>query len=364
MLIRFLYKFVLRPVLFLSDPESVHERFVKLGKFLGDRRIGRKIISSLFFYSDKSLEQNILGINFKNPVGLAAGFDKNARLTDILPSVGFGFMEIGSVTGEPCEGNSKPRLWRAKKSKGIVVYYGLMNDGCEKISKRLINKKFDIPLGISVAKTNSKDTVETEAGISDYFKAYKTMSEIGDYATINISCPNAFDGEPFTDPTKLEKLLKKISEIPKKKPIFLKLSPDLKEQEIDVILAVCGNYAIDGFICSNSTKKRVNIIDENLPEKGGISGKPVEELANRQISYIYKKTNGKYIIIGCGGVFDAKDAYKKIKLGASLVQLVSGMIFEGPQLIGEINNGLVHLLKKDGLDNISQAIGADNGGGN
>ena len=360
MVLKFLYKSVLRPILFLNDSEAIHERIVKFGNFLGRYRLGKKIVSSLFFYSDKSLRQNILGIDFENPIGLAAGFDKNARLTDILSSVGFGFMEIGSVTGEPCAGNPKPRLWRLKKSKGIVVYYGLVNDGCEKISKRLKNKKCDIPLGVSIAKTNSKDIAETEAGISDYIKAYKTMVEAGDYIVINISCPNAFGGEPFTDPAKLEKLLKKISEEPKKKPIFLKLSPDLKEQELDTILAVCGNYAIDGFICSNSTKKRANIIDENLPENGGISGKPMEELANRQIGYIYRKTGGKYVIIGCGGVFSAEDAYKKIKLGASLVQLISGMIYEGPQLIGEINKGLVCLLKKDGFNNISQAIGVDN----
>ena len=360
MVIKFLYKTILRPILFLNDPEVIHERFVKFGNFLGKYRFGRKIVSTLFFYSDKSLEQNILGINFKNPIGLAAGFDKNAKLVDILPSVGFGFMEVGSITGEPCEGNPKPRLWRLKKSKGIVVYYGLMNDGCERISTRLKNKKFDIPLGISVAKTNNRETAETETGINDYFKAYKTMSEIGDYATINISCPNAFGGEPFTDPAKLEKLLKKIFEIPKKKPVFLKLSPDLNETEIDAILEVCKKYPVDGLICSNSTKKRANIIDKDLPEKGGISGKPMEELANRQISYIYRKTGRKYVIIGCGGVFSAQDAYKKIKLGASLVQLVSGMIYEGPQLIGEINKGLTHLLKKDGFDNISRAIGVDN----
>ena len=140
----------------------------------------------------------------------------------------------------------------------------------------------------------------------------------------------------------------------------MKLSPDLNEAEIDAILEVCKKHPIDGFVCSNSTKKRVNIADKNLPEKGGISGKPMEELANKQISYIYRKTGRKYVIIGCGGVFSAEDAYKKIKLGASLVQLVSGMIYEGPQLIGEINKGLVRLLKKDGFNNISQAIGVDN----
>ena len=360
MLIKFLYKFVLRPILFLNDPEFVHRRMIKFGNFLGKYRFGKKIVSALFFYSDKSLEQNILGINFKNPIGLAAGFDKNAELVDILSSVGFGFMEVGSITGEPCEGNPKPRLWRAKKSKGIVVYYGLMNDGCESISGRLKNKKFDIPLGTSIAKTNCQKTVETNAGIGDYFKAYKTMNEIGNYTTINISCPNAFGGEPFTDSIKLESLLKKIFEIQKKKPVFLKLSPDLSEAEIDAILEVCKKYPVDGFVCSNSTKKRINIIDKNLPEKGGISGKPMEELSNRQISYIYRKTGRKYVIIGCGGVFSAEDAYKKIKLGSSLVQLISGMIYEGPQLVGAISKGLKRLLEKDGFDNISQAIGVDN----
>ena len=360
MVVNFLYKTIIRPILFLNDPEVVHERMIKFGNFLGKCRFGRKIVSALFFYSDKSLEQNILGINFKNPIGLAAGFDKNAELVDILPSVGFGFMEVGSITGEPCEGNPKPRLWRLKKSKGIVVYYGLMNDGCERISSRLKNKKFEIPLGISVAKTNNWETAETEAGINDYFKAYKTMGEVGDYTTINISCPNAFGGEPFTDSVKLESLLKKIFEIQKKKPIFLKLSPDLNEAETDSILEVCKKYPVDGFVCSNSTKKRVNIIDKDLPEKGGISGKPMEELANRQISYIYRKTGRKYVIVGCGGVFSAEDAYKKIRLGASLVQLVSGVIYEGPQFIGEINRGLVRLLRKDGFGNISQAVGVDN----
>ncbi len=360
MIVEFLYKTILRPILFLNDPEVVHNRMVRLGIFLGRYRLKKKIVSALFFYSDKSLEQNILGINFKNPIGLAAGFDKNAKLVDILPSVGFGFMEVGSITGEPCEGNPKPRLWRVKKSKGIVVYYGLMNDGCERISARLKDKKFDIPLGVSIAKTNNKETAETEAGINDYLKAYKTMGEVGDYATINISCPNAFGGEPFTDPVKLEKLFKKIFDILKKKPVFLKFSPDLDEFEIDTILEVCKKYPVDGFICSNSTKKRMNISDENLPEKGGISGKPMEGLANKQISYIYQKTGRKYVIIGCGGVFSAEDAYKKIKLGASLVQLISGMIYEGPQLIGDINKGLKRLLINDGFTNISQAIGADN----
>ncbi|PIN78944.1 dihydroorotate dehydrogenase (quinone), partial [Candidatus Woesearchaeota archaeon CG10_big_fil_rev_8_21_14_0_10_34_8] len=182
-----------------------------------------------------------------------------------------------------------------------------------------------------------------------------------DYETINISCPNAFGGEDFTDPNSLHKLLLQIDKTKNSKPVFLKISPDLKNKEIDEIIKVADKHKIAGFICTNLTKSRDNkkILDENVPEKGGISGKVVEDLANEMISYVYKKTQGKYIIIGCGGISSAEDAYKKIKSGASLVQLITGAIFEGPQLMSEINQGLVRLIEEDGYNNISDAIGVD-----
>lgn len=357
---RFVYKFFLRRVFFWIDPETVHDWMIGVGKLLGRTSTTKKLTALFFSYSNKRLEQEILDINFPNPIGLAAGFDKDAYLTDVLPFVGFGYAEVGSITGEPCEGNPKPRLWRLKKSRSLLVYYGLKNEGCKKIAKRLKDKTFTIPIGTSIAKTNCKETVETEAGIADYAKAFSKLVDIGDYFTINVSCPNAFGGEPFTDPVKLEKLLKRIDEIPTKKPIFLKISPDLTKKEVDAILSVVVKHRVHGFVCSNLTKKRNNkkIIDTDVPPKGGFSGKVEEELVNKQIRYIYQKTKGKYIIIGLGGVFSAEDAYKKIKLGASLIQLITGMVFEGPQVISEINQGLVRLLEKDGLDNISQAVGS------
>jgi dihydroorotate dehydrogenase len=390
-LIRISYKLIIRNILFLTDPEYIHDKTIQLCQFFGRYSILRGIASLLFFYSNPVLNQEIRGIKFPNPIGLSAGFDKDALLTNILPCLGFGFAEVGSITGEPCEGNPKPRLWRLEKSKGLVIYYGLKNEGCEKISKRLKTelplpkvekkefsltmeakvkkrtkssspiKKFKIPIGTSIAKTNNKNTAETDKGIKDYLKAYKCFTDIGDYFTINISCPNAFGGAPFSDPERLNLLLNEIDKIGTKKPIFLKVSPDLSESEIDNIISISKSHRIDGFICTNLTKDRNNkkIIDKVLPENGGISGKVVEELSNNLISYVYKKTQGKFIIIGCGGVFSAEDAYKKIKLGANLVELITGMIFEGPQLISEINQGLVRLLKKDGFTNISQAVGAD-----
>lgn len=368
-LIQFFYKNVTKRIIFLMDPEKVHDRAVVLGKIFGNYSATRKFTAALLRYGNKSLEQNVLGINFKNPVGLAAGFDKNAEMTRIAGPLGFGFEEIGSVTGEPCLGNPKPRLWRLIKSKGIIVWYGLKNDGAEKIYTRLKNLKFDIPLGISVARTNSKEVIGLEKEIPDYIKSLKIFSQTkapGDYFVINISCPNTCGGAEFHNPENLEKLLKEVSKLKIDKPIFIKIQPDLPKETIDKIIELAGIYGINGFIASNLTKHRKYLKDcdpEELrkvdPGHGGISGKPVEQLANGLIKYIYQKSKGKFVIIGVGGIFSAEDAYKKIRLGASLVQLITGMIFEGPQLIGQINYGLAKLLEKDGFKNISEAIGID-----
>lgn len=352
---------MLKPVFFRHDPEDVHDKMMWVGESLGRFWVARKITKLLFSFKDPSLEQKILGITFANPIGLSAGFDKNAILTDILPCVGFGFAELGSVTGEPCAGNPKPRLWRLKESKSLLVYYGLKNDGCEKIAARLRGKKFDMPFGISIAKTNDATTIEIAAGVADYVKAFRECQGIGAYDTINISCPNTCGGEPFTDPIRLEELLSAIEKIKTTKPIFLKLSPDLTREQIDNIIAVCDRHwsHVQGIICSNLTKKRNNdkILDADVPATGGMSGKIVGDLANEQLRYIFERAGDRYVLIGCGGVSTAEDAYEKIKSGASLIQMITGMIYEGPQVVSEINRGLVRLLQQDGYENIAQARG-------
>lgn len=365
-IIRWKYRWLLKPVLFKFDPELTHDWFVGIGKFLGSMLATRWLTKIWFYYENSILEQEIWGIKFKNPIGLAAGFDKDAEIIDIMPAVGFGFTEVGSITGRVCAGNPKPRLWRLPKSRGLIVYYGLKNNGAEEIGQRLNNKKFKLPVGISIAKTNDEKTITTEDGIADYLSAYKTFIETGvsDYYTINISCPNTFSGEPFVEPTKLDKLLSALSNNrPWVKPVFIKLPPDLSHGQINKIIEIARKYKISGFVCANLSKDRSlpsfqNKIKEKLPtDKGGLSGKIVEELTNEQIKYVYQKTRGEFIIIGCGGVFTAKDAYVKIKAGASLIQLITGMIFEGPQVISEINQGLVKLLKQDGYKNIKEAVG-------
>lgn len=356
--IGFLYKNILKPILFRFDAEAVHDFFVSTGIWLGRHQMTRSLTRWLFAHQDARLGQTVLGIKFNNPVGLSAGFDKDALLIDIIPEVGFGFTEVGSITGEPCVGNPKPRLWRLPELKSLVVHYGLKNDGCEKISARLRGKKFWLPVGTNVAKTNNQACAETEIGIADYAKAFAALSDIGDYFTVNISCPNAYGGEPFTDPAKLDSLLGKLDTIPTQKPVLLKLSPDLSHSVLDALLEVCSRHRVQGFVCTNLTKEKKDENDIRL--KGGLSGKMVQKLSDDQIAYVYRKTGGKYAIIGVGGIFSAEDAFRKIQNGATLVEIITGMIFEGPQLIGEINRGLVKLLNKNGFKNISEAVGSLN----
>ncbi len=358
-----LYRNLLKPILFKFDPEAIHDFFVSSGHYLGKCPLSRAIAALLFSYKSRRLKQTVLGIKFKNPIGLVAGFDKNARLTQILPSVGFGFEVIGSITGEPCAGNSeRPRLWRLPRSKGLVVFYGLMNDGCEAISKRLSKLKFRFPIGVSIAKTNDDTTVELEAGIRDYIKAVKTLKNTGDFFVINISCPNAFGGEPFTAPERLDLLLAAIDKEKVFKPVMLKLPVDISTHELDELIQVCDKHHVHGLILSNLTKNRrlVSVDQDEIKgiNVGGISGASTSDLANNLISHAYQAAGDRYVIVGVGGVFNANDAYEKIKLGASLVGMITGMIYEGPQVVGRINKGLVKLLKKDGFKNISEAIGS------
>ena len=270
-------------------------------------------------------------------------------------------MEVGSVTARPCAGNPKPRLFRLPKSGALVVNYGLMNDGSDAISARLKHAAFAVPVGVSLAPTNDAQTMEYKEAIKDYLYSYKAFAQTGSYTTLNLSCPNTCNDQPFTDPAKLKELLEEVAQIPSKKPLFLKLSPDLPFDRLDQLLEVAVSGGVRGVICSNLTKKRDNsaIKEKDIPAKGGISGRVVGELSDQMIAHVARQWGKKLIIIGCGGVFTPEDAYRKIRLGATLIQMVTGMIYEGPQAISTINSGLVSLLKRDGFDSIHQAIGVD-----
>lgn len=363
-LIAFIYRHVLKPIFFEFDPEFVHDHMTLSGRLLGSNSFTRNITRQMFFFEHPSLKQKIADLTFHNPIGLSAGFDKDANLVNILPDVGFGFMEVGTVTHKPYEGNQKPRLYRLKKSKALVVYYGLKNLGIVEIAKKL--KKYKVknfPISISIGKTNCKETSSDEAGIKDYYDClkYAANENVGDFYTINISCPNTFGGEPFTTPDRLDNLLKELVKVKTKKPIFIKMPINLDWKDFDELLKVAIKYKVTGVHIGNLNKnhKDPNVFDE-IPShvKGGISGRPTWRLSNNLISKTYQKYGDKLIIIGVGGVFSAEDAYEKIKRGATLVQLITGMIYEGPQLIGDINRKLVDLLHRDGFKNISEAVGS------
>jgi dihydroorotate dehydrogenase len=356
---KILYKKIARPFFFMFDPELMHNVFIKLGSILGSSKL-TKFITSLFFESkNPMLQQHILGLNFRNPVGLAAGFDKNGEMISIMEDVGFGFVEAGSITASPCPGNPGKRFERLVKQNTLWVHFGLNNKGAVANHRRIKDKNFRFPLFISAAKTNSKETTEEKAGINDYLFTIKTFSNKADAFVLNISCPNAHGGCSFSEAKSFEKLIKEVYKLKLKQPIFVKISPDLSDKELDKIISLSAKYNVSGFICTNLSKK-------HQFSKGGLSGKSIEKRSDEVLSYVYKKANktnkkgNRFVIIGVGGIFNAEDAYKKIKLGANLVQLITGLVYEGPQLIGQINHDLVKLLKKDGYKNVREAVGVDN----
>lgn len=362
----FSYKLLLKPIFFKFDPEDVHDKILLLGQTISNSSFFSKLTTKFFLYSNDKLSQNIAGVKFVNPVGLSAGFDKDAKIINTLPQVGFGFAEVGSVTYLPYEGNPKPRLYRLPKDEGLVVYYGLKNDGVKVITNRIkreYRKQQDFVLGVSIARTNSEETSSLEAGIKDYKASleYLVKQGVGDYYTINISCPNTFYGEPYTTPERLDKLFKEISKVRVDKLVLIKMPINLKWDDFDNLLKVVVRYKFSGVVIGNLNKDRESEhITQDYPSfiKGGVSGKPTRELSTDLIRKTYLKYRDKLLIVGVGGIDSAETAYEKITAGASLLQLITGMIYKGPQLIGEINKGLVGLMENDGFKNISEAVGS------
>ena len=365
-LTRNIYKLLLRPLIFLWPAEVAHNKLKEFGLKIAQNRRGKMLLKSLFYYEHKALNTQVDGIEYKNPIGLSAGFDKDGELGDVYPLLGFGFAELGSFTGDICAGNPGVgrRLFRLVKSKSILVWYGLNNMGAEIISKKLKNKNFSIPIGISAAKSNQVMDYDIEVSILDYLKTVNAFQDIGHYYTINISCPNTIDGEPFATKDNLHKLLARLDEVKQdEKPVYVKLAADLDYSEMDEIVECCMDHKVNGFVLTNLTKPALNneyIKEELTFDKGALSGLPVQRISTNAIRHIYQKSKGKMTIIGVGGIFNAEDAYEKITSGANLVELITGMIFEGPQVIGEINRGLVKLLEKDGFGSIGEAVGSRN----
>lgn len=344
-----LYKILLKPLLFLVDPEVIHNVFVNIGEFCGNFAVTRAVFRSIYGYDGPNISRVIDGITYKTPVLLSAGFDYNGRLPGILQSLGFGGEEVGSVTLRKCEGNEKPRLKRAIKSKSLIVWKGLRNDGVDVIIERLRGKANIIPndfvVGISIARTNDELTASEEAGIADYVGSYRkfTTANIGDYYTINISCPNAFGGEDFAERTRLARLLSEVMKIRNEKPIYVKLPINPPWETIKDLIDVCLEYKVQGIIIGNLNKD-YSYLDhrEEAPAefRGGLSGKPCRELSTELIRKAREYAGPKFTIIGVGGIMSPEAALEKLDAGANLLMLITGMIMEGPHLISDINDAI------------------------
>ena len=343
----------LRPFIFNLDPETAHDLAIKSLKY-------NVLPKSLFTVEDEEiLNTKLFGKIIDNPIGLAAGFDKSAEVYNEIFKIGFGFVEVGTVTPKKQYGNQKPRVFRLEKDQALINRLGFNNDGSDAIKKRIEHNAPDGLLGINIGPNKDTDNM-----YNDFLSCAKTFFPIGDYITINISSPNTEGLRNFHEKENLEKLLIKINEIRKesnfKKSFLLKISPDLDESSINNIVDLSLKNNINGIILTNtSDKNRDKLIDNQKNEKGGLSGQPIKDLSTKIIQKFYKKLNGKIPIIGVGGVDSGNAAFEKIAAGASAIQLYTGMIYKGPMIVKEIKKGLIIKLNEKGFKNVCEAVGSN-----
>jgi dihydroorotate dehydrogenase len=341
-----MYKSIIRPILFLFDPEKVHYFTFSLIKTLCKIPLVSFVFRSLYVLDDKRLERTLFGITFKSPVGLAAGFDKNAVLYKELSNFGFGFIEIGTVTPKRQVGNPKKRLFRLKDDQGIINRMGFNNDGVEAAIKNLKNNNGQVIIGGNIGK----NTVTTpENYTEDYCEVFKALHPYVDYFVLNVSCPNVGSHAKLNDKDYLIELISACkvlnSQEKKQKPILLKIAPDLNNIQLDEIIDLVNETKIDGVIASNTSTNRENlkVSKERLEEigNGGVSGQPLKNQSTAVIKYLADTSNKSFPIVGVGGIHSEKDALDKLNAGADLVQLYTGFIYEGPSLVKRINKAIL-----------------------
>ncbi|MFZ1249438.1 MAG: quinone-dependent dihydroorotate dehydrogenase [Candidatus Saccharimonadales bacterium] len=360
------YRRLVKPVLFKSSPDTVHERMIRSARFVGKNRFMLGVMRQVFRAENPSvLQQTVHGLTFPNPIGLAAGLDKNGDLVPMLPAIGFGFGTVGSVTSQPCEGNPKPWFHRMPELQSLLVHVGLANSGTPTVQQKIHSyppKTYtNFSLVVSVAKTNSRTTCTDHEAIQDYTTSLRLLQHdsLVNVLELNISCPNTYGGEPFTDAKRLEKLLSAVDALGITKPIWVKMPINHSWKEFEALLKVITKHNVQGVTIGNLNKDRSAFLSETeQSHKGNLSGLPTQALSDSLIAKTYAHYGDTLTIIGVGGVFSAEDAYRKICLGATLVELVTGLIYRGPQLPGHINRELIKLCQKDGFDSISQAIGS------
>lgn len=368
------YQRVVRPLLFRLDPEQAHTATTALAQWVSALPGGKELLSEWVAPKPHpALTQTLWGYTFQNPIGLAAGFDKNGHYTNLMRACGFGFEEVGSVSARPALGNPLPRLFRLPEDEGIINRMGLNNDGASVLLARLPAWPAGWPVGISLTKTHDP-TILGEAALEDFAHAYRTTWGHGAYVSINISCPNTSEGKTFEDPESLSALLKRLREVDAEKlsdvasparPWCLKISPDVDDALLGELFDVGQSFGIAGWIATNTTRNRTGLRTpaQRLDKlgSGGLSGRPLRARSTEvlaALARLNRQYNAQQVLIGVGGIADADAAWEKIVHGASLIQVYTGLIYEGPALLRRIQAGLLKRLSENGFSHIHQAIGS------
>jgi len=335
-----MYKLLIRPFLFLFDPEKVHHFTFSLIRILNKFGFG-SIFRSLYQVKNPKLERELFGIKFSNPVGLAAGFDKNAVLYKELSNFGFGFIEIGTITPKAQIGNPKKRLFRLKNDQAIINRMGFNNNGVAGAVQQLKTND-NVIIGGNIGKNTN---TAPEDYTKDYLECFNALHPYVDYFVLNVSCPNVSSHAKLNDKDYLEELIAEVQKCNRtykvQKPILLKIAPDLNDIQLDEIIELVAITKLEGVIASNTSVSREGLVSGNKKEMGGLSGRPLSNKSTNVIRYLHENSNGAFPIIGVGGIHSAADALEKLEAGASLIQVFTGFIYEGPSLVKKINKAIL-----------------------
>jgi dihydroorotate dehydrogenase len=361
-----IYKSLVRPLLFRKDPEASHEMILHL---LARLEFLYGTFEEFYKVDDPRLAVKIGPLSFANPVGLAGGFDKNVTAPKMISSFGFGFMEVGAITAQAQPGNPKPRLYRLPEDDALINRLGFNNEGAVALAVKLDRLRARggrprIPLGMNIGRTK---IVETKDAVADFLACFTELFPHGDFFTLNVSSPNTPNLRDLQEKSLLRELLAAVQQRNhalaarariEPKPLFVKIAPDMEFAQVDEIIDVVAETKLTGIVATNATAfMRQGLRSPNGPEPGGLSGRPITAMVTGFIRHIYRITEGRLPIIGVGGIFNAEDAYEKIRAGANAVQVYTGWVFEGPDMVKRINQGLLRLLERDGLKHVSEAVG-------
>ncbi|RQG97167.1 quinone-dependent dihydroorotate dehydrogenase [Natrarchaeobius chitinivorans] len=347
-----------RPLAFKLPPERAHTLGKQALRGVQATYPTRALVSYAYQYDHPALEVDLFGTTFPNPVGVAAGFDKNAEVTHALEALGFGFVEIGTVTPYSQTGNDRPRLFRLREDRAMVNRMGFNGHGMDRVKSRLERDGVPgFPLGVNVGKMNT--STEGEA-IEDYRRVFDRLSPFADYVVVNVSCPNTPEKFDESSPDHLRAIFETLEEENDTgRPILVKIGPDSPEESILDLVDIVTEFDVDGIVATNTTTERDGLESPNREEWGGLSGEPLADRSTALVRTLAEYTDGELPIVGVGGVDSAERAYEKIRAGASLVQLYTGFVYEGPSTAKQINRGLVDLLERDGFSSVEDAVGAD-----